>query len=226
MRSSYQGGYFLMIRSSFLFCLLSFSFLQFATADTVTDTSLGVSYTATSNFVAGPGNIYDVFLTVDPTAFSAGSGFLTALSMQFKTGSDVSTSVTLLSAPGGVADWGLETPGGLNSSGCNGNGANSGDVCFQDISANTVVPGGPYNFEFAVTMPGTDALTAASDIKAAYNVKMDNSGKNLGLTSMGITIQTSIVPEPSARWYMLIAGVLALLVASKRKSSLAVRASH
>src|SRR5579863_7000683 len=91
-----------------------------AKADTVTDTSLGVSYTATSNFVAGPGNIYDVFLTVDPTAFSAGSGFLTALSMQFKTGSDVSTSATLLSAPGGVADWGLETPGGLNSSGCNG----------------------------------------------------------------------------------------------------------
>jgi len=51
------------------------------------------------------------------------------------------------------------------------------------------VPGGPYNFELAVTMPGSDALTAASDIKAAYNTLQNNDGKNLGLTSMGITIQ-------------------------------------
>jgi hypothetical protein len=161
-----------------------------------------------------------VFLNVDPSSFSAGTGFLTALSLQFKTGSDVSSSVTLGSAPGGVADWSAEKAGGLNSSGCNGNGASSGDVCFQDLSANTVVPGGPYSFEFAVTMPGTDALTAASDIKADYNSKMDDSGKNLGLTSMGITIgQTSAVPEPSARWYTLGAGLLALLAASRRRSN-------
>jgi hypothetical protein len=216
-----------MIRPALFCCLpLCFAFFQIAKADTVTDTSLNVDYTATSDFVAAPGNIYDVFLTVDPTAFTAGSGFLTALSMQFKTGSDVSTSVTLLSAPGAVGDWSLEIPGGLNKSGCDSTGANSGDVCFQDLSANTVVPGGPYQFEFAVTMPGTDALTAASDIKAAYNSDMDNSGKNLGLTSMGITIQASTVPEPSARWYSLAAVLLAIIVAGKRKTFLAGGSGH
>lgn len=193
---------------------------QFAIADTITDTSLNVSYTATSTFTPVTDNTYDVFLNVDPTGFSAGTGFFTAIAMQFKTGPDVSNSVTLVSAPGGVADWSLEMPGGVDAGGCNSKGASSGFVCFQDVSANTVVPGGPYNFEFAVTMPGSDALTAASDIRAAYNTLMNNDGKNLGLTSMGITIQTSTVPEPSARWYTLGgAGLLAVFVVLKRKNS-------
>lgn len=55
-------------------------------------------------------------------------------------------------------------------------------------------------FEFAVTMPGSDVLTAASDIKAAFNTSVNNTGRNLGLTSMGITIQPggpATVPEPT-----------------------------
>jgi hypothetical protein len=51
-------------------------------------------------------------------------------------------------------------------------------------------------------MPDSDALTAASDIKAAYNTLQNNQGRNLGLTSMGITIQPGTppppVPEPSS----------------------------
>src|SRR5690348_6689630 len=106
--------------------LLALGFASSAKAGSVTDTTLNVTYTATSTFVPGPGNVYDVFLTVDATGFSAGSGFLTAVSMQFKTGSDVSTSVTLLMAPGGTGAWSLEIPGGLNSSGCNSLGLSSG----------------------------------------------------------------------------------------------------
>ena len=137
-------------------------------ADTITDTALGVSYTATSTFTPVTDNTYDVFLTVDPTGFSAGSGFLTAVSLAYKTGSDIATSVSLLAAPGGVGAWSPEMPGGLNAKGCNGNGASSGDVCFQNVSSTTTVPGGPYMFEFAVTLPDSDALTATSDIKAAF----------------------------------------------------------
>lgn len=189
-----------------LVLLLALAGTTVAKADTVTDTALNVSYTATSTFAPVTDNTYDVFLTVDPTAFSAGTGFLTALSLQFKTGSDVSSSVLLLAAPGGTGDWSLEMPGGLDSSGCNGNGANSGDVCFQETASGSItpVPGGPYSFEFAVTMPGTDALTAASDIKAAYNAAQDNSGKNLGLTSMGITIQPGTVPVPEPSSLLLL----------------------
>jgi PEP-CTERM motif len=169
---------------------------QLAKADTVTDTGLNVTYTATSNFAPGPGNTYNVFLNINPTGFSAGSGFLTAVVLQFKTGSDISSAVTLAAAPGGVSAWSTEMVGGANSGGCNNSGGSSGSVCFQNISANTVVPGGPYNFQFVVTMPGTDALTAASDVKAVYNSLLNNSGKNLGITSMGITIQRTAVPEP------------------------------
>jgi hypothetical protein len=154
--------------------------------------------------------------------------------MAFKTGPDVASSVSLITAPGGVGAWSSEMPGGLNSGGCNGNGASSGAVCFQYTSSNktnTAVPAGPYVFAFGVTMPGSDALAATSDIKAAYNAAVDNGGKNLGLTSMGIAIQpcagtTGVtcggtpgpfqsVPEPTA-YALMGGGLIAIAVVGRR----------
>ena len=185
-----------------------------ASAGTVIDTTLNVAYTATSTFVADNTNTYDVFLTVDPTGFDAGSGFLTAIAMKFLTGMDTATGVSLLEAPGGPGEWSLETPGGLNAKGCDGLNVDTGNVCFDNISASATVPGGPYYFEFAVTMPGGDALTATSDIRADYSGSLDPTNKNnLGITSQSLKIGS--VPEPGSLG--LLAGVMiAFLVRLKR----------
>lgn len=198
--------------------LLVLGFASSAKAGSVTDTTLNVTYTATATFVPGPGNVYDVFLTVDATAFSKSSGFLTAVSMQFKTGSDIASSVTLLMAPGGPGAWGLDKVGGVDASGCNGKGGAGGFVCFQNVSASDPGPAsGKYTFEFAVTMPGTDALTASSDIRIDFNKTLVNTNKNnLGITSMGITIQPGPTPEP-ASLLLLGTGLLAMGGVIRRK---------
>ena len=171
-----------------LLALTAFGFVGTAQADTVTDTTLNVIYTAT---VSGS----QVTLTIDATGFSAGSGFLTAVAMQF-TGA---SNATLISATGGVNAWSQVQSGGLNSNGCNGTG---NFFCTQNISANLPVPAnGTYTFVFDVTgLSGN-----ASDIKAAYNVLADNSGKNLGLTSQGIDLgPPTSTPEPAS---MLLLGL-------------------
>jgi hypothetical protein len=174
-------------------------------ADAITDMSLDVGYTATSTLTPVTDNMFDVFLTIDPTVFDAGSGFLTAFSLAFN-------AVSLVTAPGGVSAWSTEMPAGLDSSGCNGKGASSGDVCFQNLgSAGTSVPRGPYKFELAVTMPDSVAITAAFDIEAAFNSLQNNSGKNLG------QIQKTVTREPSTLLYLSAVGLLVAFVASRRR---------
>jgi hypothetical protein len=210
--------------SSLLAIAGALAFTQFANA-TVIDTSLNVRYELTSTFTPAAGtNTYDVFLAIDTSLFNGGAGFLTAVALQFNN----PTSVTLKSAPGGVSDWSAEIPGGLDSGGCNGNG---NFECFQfkgTDNATSVPHSSLFVFDFAVTLPGTTALSASNDIKADYNASKDNTGKNLGITSMTEPIDMcsgntcgSInplggVPEPSTI-LMAISGLALLGLGSLRK---------
>ena len=179
-----------------------------AKADTITDSALNVVYMASVGTDASdPAGTQDVTLTIDATGFSQGSGFLTAVAMQF-TGA---TSVTLESAPGGTSAWTAIQPGGLNSGGCNGVGS---FACTQNLTANLPIPAnGVYTFVFEVT-----GLTSNSaDVKAAYNAAADNSGQNLGLTSMGISLAPPVsTPEPGTL-SLLGMGMFGLVAIARRR---------
>jgi len=197
-----------------LLAVACFGFAGIAKADSTTDTSLNVLYTAT---ILADG---DVQLTIDATGFNGGSGFLTAVSLQLPG----ATAVTLESASGGTGGWTAPmNPGGLDMAGCNSKAIGAGSWCIQNISANLVVPAGStYTFVYDVT--GLDTTLdsdgdIASDIKAAYNASADNSGKNLGLTSQGIDIGGSPTPTPEPASMLLLGLGLAGVPFLRRKRS-------
>lgn len=208
---------------------------SFAKADTIVDPNSGSSYTLTATGSAGN---FTLTLAVDTSTYSAAAGYLSsvALSLQDFTNTSVTPTVTLTSAPGGIADWTTASQGTLQGkNGC----ANSGTTdffCTQGIgTANiTPVPDGTYDFVFNVLLPAGDVLNGNSDVKAEYNACFDVSSstctsKNLAQTSMGITIQnggggiTGGAPEPASLTLLGSAlfggGLLARLRRKKRPSS-------
>jgi hypothetical protein len=213
------------LKPMMLLCAMLLS-LGVARADTITDTTLNVRYTLTSDFVnqgtvANP--TYDVTLVVQTSSFTgaggATSGYLQAFAPQFQlAGGGTASSVTILSASSGTWTTPL-APGSTNSSGCMLGGAEAGFFCSQNTSATGGAVPGTLTFVLGVSVPTGTTLSTDSDIKAVYNSTPSGSGTFLGQTSQDIRIQTPTtrVPESSSL-SMLGFGLLGLAALRKLKT--------
>src|SRR6516162_12282 len=85
-------------------------FTQFARATPIIDITNNVSYELSSTFTPVSDNTYDVFLDIDASAFSHGSGVLSSVALQF----EKPTFIKREEAPGDINDWSF-TAGGINS---------------------------------------------------------------------------------------------------------------
>jgi hypothetical protein len=170
-----------------------------ALADTIGPTNCGscegASYTLTSNFVdIGSSATTDTVLftlTINTAGVASFNGVGGALltDAAIKISSDLISGV-LVSSPSGFT----EVLGGLSAGGCNGVDTSGFDCAHKAAGTAT---GGTLTFVFQETYTAGTLLSGnlAASVKARY---MSSTGDFLGLTSEGITIQRSTVPEPTS----------------------------
>ena len=149
-----------------------------------------LEYEPTPLLVDGGVTVYEIVLRIDTTGYTGGGSNIDDVA--FKVSPSLS-GVALLDAPGGAGDW-TTLLGGIDASGCDGNGGGFGCATSNDDTNATLPFAGVYEWRFAAGVPTgtlfTDPLEAS--IKARY---VDDEGAKIGaLVSEPITLQ--LVPEP------------------------------
>lgn len=157
---------------------------------------------------------YTITLTIDSSTFvdGANSGYLMAVSPNISGWSNA----TLVSAPGGTADWSSAMAGGLDSSGCNGHGTPFfcndalSQAAFNEVGSSTAL-----TFVWTITDSSLPTGTDGAHIKALFD---NSSGENLGITSADITLQAApSVPEPSSL-LLLSSGLIGVFAILRRRA--------
>jgi hypothetical protein len=219
-----------------LFCVCLLAASPAAFANTIVDSTLGVTYTVAFSTVAT--DSYDVYLLVNTTTPSGSltsSDFLNAVALKLLPQSSDYSSITLesvLMAPApGTAVSSFTTPATPQTNGLNANGCAGGGNGFFCDPAN-IVTGAPvdstndiYLFTWLVNTTAGNELTAGGSlsVKALY---VDGNGKQVGITSQDATLTPGgspfsappTVPEPTP-FVLLGTGLIAAAKVIKTRLS-------
>jgi hypothetical protein len=156
-------------------------------------TCSGSIYTLTYSPIST--NKYQVTYTVDTSGYKGGGTLLDDVA--FKVSSHDPTSVSLVSAPNGAANW-TTYSGGINAGGCDSHGGGFVCAAANSLSSAASVPDGTYAWMFDIVTTGLSTGSFESSVKARYT---NSNGRKVGaLLSEDITLQDSqpSVPEPSS----------------------------
>lgn len=158
-------------------------------------------------------NTTDILYRIDTSTYTGSGTFIDAAAIKVLSSM---ASFSLVGAPGGVGSWAVVL-GGINASGCSGDGGGFG--CADDLaimstsSSNGNAPVGGI-LEWVFRVPGTGPFLDAASIKARYivwdpgNENQPGEWQKTGaLVSEDITLQP--IPEPTSL-LLLGTGLLAI----------------
>jgi PEP-CTERM motif len=175
-----------------------------------------LSYTGVPISSSGGVDTWEITMTINTSGYNGGGSFIDSVAL--KVSSEL-LGADLISAPGGVMNW-VEILGGLNGSGCNGNGSGFDCAMVMAINPSVAVPNGtPYTWVFHLDIASGGLFTGidTSSIKARY---VDPRRRKVGaLVSENLTLTQ--VPEPGSAILLLLG--TSMLAARHRREPLARR---